>query len=61
MKTDEKRVALFATCLVDQVMPEVGVAAVRLLRRAGFQVDFPQIEPVISTSVQKIIPTSAAL
>lgn len=42
MKTDEKRVALFATCLVDQVMPEVGAAAVRLLRRAGYQVDFPE-------------------
>ncbi len=35
------RVALFVTCLVDQVMPEVGVAATRLLRRAGYQVDFP--------------------
>jgi L-lactate dehydrogenase complex protein LldE len=29
------------TCLVDQLMPEVGVATVRLLRRAGYQVDFP--------------------
>lgn len=36
-----KRVALFVTCLVDQVMPQVGVAATRLLRRAGYQVDFP--------------------
>ncbi len=34
-------VALCATCLVDQIMPEVGVAAVKLLRRAGCQVDFP--------------------
>ena len=34
-------VALCATCLVDQIMPEVGVAAVKLLRRAGRQVDFP--------------------
>jgi L-lactate dehydrogenase complex protein LldE len=35
------RVALFVTCLVDQLFPEVGVAAVKLLRRAGCQVDFP--------------------
>lgn len=38
---EDKRVALFATCIVDQIMPEVGVATVRLLRRAGFHVDFP--------------------
>lgn len=35
------RVALFVTCIVDQALPEVGVAAVRLLRRAGYEVDFP--------------------
>jgi len=35
------RVALMVTCMVDQVMPEVGVAAVHLLRRAGCQVEFP--------------------
>lgn len=29
------------TCMVDQVMPEVGVAAVKLLRRAGYTVEFP--------------------
>lgn len=40
--TSPQRVALFVTCLVDQALPEVGVAAVRLLRRAGYQVDFPQ-------------------
>lgn len=34
------RVALFVTCLVDQIMPEVGVATVKVLRRAGFDVDF---------------------
>ena len=38
---EQKRVALFVTCLVDQLMPEIGVATVRLLRRAGYQVDFP--------------------
>jgi len=36
-----RHVALFVTCLVDQIMPEVGVAATRLLQRAGCQVDFP--------------------
>jgi len=35
------RVALFVTCLVDQLHPEIGVATVRLLRRAGYEVDFP--------------------
>ncbi len=35
------RVALMVTCMVDQVMPEVGVAAVKLLRRAGYKVEFP--------------------
>ncbi len=35
------RVALFATCLVDQLFPDVGVATVRLLRHLGVDVDFP--------------------
>ena len=35
------RVALCVTCIVDQLMPEVGVASVKILRRAGCQVDFP--------------------
>ena len=39
--SDIKKVALFVTCMVDQIMPDVGVAAVRLLRRAHFEVDFP--------------------
>ncbi len=34
-------VALFVTCLVDQVHPEVGIATVRLLERLGFKVLFP--------------------
>jgi L-lactate dehydrogenase complex protein LldE len=38
---DSKRVALMVTCMVDQIMPEIGVAAVKLLRRAGYTVDFP--------------------
>ncbi|HEX8582628.1 MAG TPA: (Fe-S)-binding protein [Acidimicrobiales bacterium] len=35
------RVALLVTCVVDVVEPEVGVAAVRLLRAAGCEVSFP--------------------
>lgn len=36
------RVALFITCLADQFYAEVGVAAVRLLRALGVEVDFPK-------------------
>lgn len=36
-----QQVALCVTCLVDQLLPEVGVASVKLLRRAGYQVTFP--------------------
>jgi L-lactate dehydrogenase complex protein LldE len=35
------RVALFVTCVVDQLAPDVGVAAVRLLEAAGHTVAFP--------------------
>lgn len=42
MKINNDLVALFSTCLVDQVLPEIGVATVRLLRRAGYQVEFPE-------------------
>lgn len=34
-------VSLMPTCLVDLVRPEAGVAAVRVLRRAGYRVTFP--------------------
>ena len=34
------RVALFATCLVDQLWPTVGEATVQVLRRAGCEVTF---------------------
>jgi L-lactate dehydrogenase complex protein LldE len=37
-----KQVALCVTCIVDQIMPEVGLAAVKLLRTAGYTVAFPQ-------------------
>jgi L-lactate dehydrogenase complex protein LldE len=36
------RVALFVTCLVDLVAPEVGVATARVLQRAGHEVSFPE-------------------
>ena len=39
-----KTVALFVTCMVDQIMPEVGVAATHLLRRLGYEVAFPEAQ-----------------
>ena len=36
------RVALFATCLADQLFPEVAVASVKLLRHLGVTVHFPE-------------------
>ncbi|MDR7422048.1 MAG: (Fe-S)-binding protein [Armatimonadota bacterium] len=36
------RVALFVTCLVDQLFPQVGEAAARVLERAGCDVVFPE-------------------
>jgi L-lactate dehydrogenase complex protein LldE len=36
------KVALFVTCLVDLVAPEVGVATARVLQRAGHEVVFPE-------------------
>ena len=35
-------VSLFVTCLVDQLFPEVGESTVRVLRRLGVDVDFPE-------------------
>ena len=35
------QVALFVTCLIDQVAPDTGRAAVRLLEAAGCDVEFP--------------------
>jgi L-lactate dehydrogenase complex protein LldE len=37
-------VALFVTCLVDQMAPRAGVAAVRLLEAAGCRVVFPEAQ-----------------
>jgi len=39
-----RRVALFVTCLVDVFFPEVGAAAVRLLRRFGIEPEFPEAQ-----------------
>ena len=36
------RAALMITCLGDVLFPEVGVAMVRLLRRLGVEVEFPE-------------------
>jgi L-lactate dehydrogenase complex protein LldE len=36
------KVSLFVTCLGDALFPDVGVATVRLLRRLGVEVAFPQ-------------------
>ncbi len=41
---DVQRVALFVTCVVDIVSPEVGVASVRLLEAAGCEVLFPEAQ-----------------
>lgn len=35
-----KRVSLFVTCIVDQVFPQVGIAATEVLERLGYEVDF---------------------
>lgn len=36
------RADLFVTCIVDQLFPEVGVSVVRVLRRMGASVGFPE-------------------
>ena len=36
------RASLFVTCIIDQLYPEVGVSVVRVLRRHGVEVDFPE-------------------
>ena len=36
------KVDLFVTCIIDQLFPEVGVSAVRVLRRQGVRVGFPE-------------------
>src|SRR6187401_505699 len=41
-EADPLRIALFITCYNDLLYPEVGQAIVRLLRRLGHEVEFPQ-------------------
>ncbi len=36
-----KQVALFVTCIVDQIFPEVGMSMARVLERAGCTLQFP--------------------
>jgi L-lactate dehydrogenase complex protein LldE len=36
------RVSLFVTCMVDQLMPQVGIAMADVLERLGYRVDFPE-------------------
>jgi L-lactate dehydrogenase complex protein LldE len=38
------KVSLLVTCLGDALFPDVGVATVRLLRRLGVRVDFPEAQ-----------------
>ena len=42
--SEQPRVALFVTCLVDLFRPSVGFAAVKLLEQAGCQVDVPRAQ-----------------
>lgn len=35
------KVALFIPCFIDQLSPQVGLDVVRVLRRVGYEVDFP--------------------
>jgi L-lactate dehydrogenase complex protein LldE len=44
MAAGTRRVALFVTCLVDLYRPSVGSAAIRLLERAGCQVEVPRAQ-----------------
>jgi L-lactate dehydrogenase complex protein LldE len=53
-----KRVSLFVTCIVDQVFPEIGLAAVDVLERLGYTVDFPREQtccgqPAFNTGYRK--------
>jgi L-lactate dehydrogenase complex protein LldE len=41
---DQKRIALFVTCLVDLFRPSVGFAAVKLLEEAGCSVNVPETQ-----------------
>ena len=36
--------SLFVTCIIDQLYPQVGVSVVRVLRRLGVSLDFPETQ-----------------
>lgn len=38
----QKRVALFIPCFVDQMQPRVGLDTVKVLRRLGYEVEYPE-------------------
>jgi L-lactate dehydrogenase complex protein LldE len=38
------KASLFITCLADQLYPEVGLSVVRVLRKLGCEVDFPEAQ-----------------
>jgi L-lactate dehydrogenase complex protein LldE len=38
------RVALFVTCLVDQLFPKIGLAMADVLERLGYEVEFPEAQ-----------------
>lgn len=42
MSTSRRRVALFVTCIVDQLYPSIGLAAARLLEAQGIEVVVPR-------------------
>jgi L-lactate dehydrogenase complex protein LldE len=46
-----RQVAVFITCLVDQLYPQVGEAAVRVLERAGCGVSFPNAQTCCGQAV----------
>lgn len=53
-----RRVSLFVTCIVDRVFPEIGLAAVDVLERLGYVVDFPREQiccgqPAFNTGYRK--------
>jgi L-lactate dehydrogenase complex protein LldE len=53
-----QRVSLFVTCMVDQLFPEIGLAAVDVLERLGYAVDFPRAQtccgqPAFNTGYRK--------
>jgi len=40
----QRKVSLFVPCFVDQLLPEVAVDTVKVLRRLGYAVDFPEAQ-----------------